>query len=56
MSAARSAKIPPASGAAPGGADAEKQPGTDTPMLKQYWELRRQLSADTLLLFRLGDF
>jgi len=25
-------------------------------MLKQYWDLRRQLSADTLLLFRLGDF
>ena len=31
-------------------------PGADTPMLRQYWELRRQLSADTLLLFRLGDF
>ena len=31
-------------------------PGSDTPMLKQYWDLRRQLSADTLLLFRLGDF
>jgi DNA mismatch repair protein MutS len=25
-------------------------------MLKQYWELRRQLSADTFLFFRLGDF
>ncbi len=35
---------------------AEPFPGADTPMLKQYWELRRQLSADTLLLFRLGDF
>jgi DNA mismatch repair protein MutS len=31
-------------------------PGADTPMLRQYWELRRQLSPDTLLFFRLGDF
>ncbi|HTB63553.1 MAG TPA: DNA mismatch repair protein MutS, partial [Opitutales bacterium] len=35
---------------------AERLPGADTPMLKQYWELRRQLSADTFLFFRLGDF
>ena len=47
---ARAQKAPPAA-AAPG-----PFPGADTPMLKQYWELRRQLSADTLLLFRLGDF
>ncbi len=49
MSAAR---VNPSSPAGP----VEPLPGADTPMLKQYWELRRQLSADTLLLFRLGDF
>ncbi|MGF1451601.1 MAG: DNA mismatch repair protein MutS [Opitutales bacterium] len=28
----------------------------DTPMMRQYWQYREQLPADTLLLFRLGDF
>lgn len=28
----------------------------ETPMMKQYWEMRRSLPDDTLLLFRLGDF
>ncbi|MDR2429520.1 MAG: DNA mismatch repair protein MutS [Puniceicoccales bacterium] len=27
-----------------------------TPMMQQYWEYRRKLPADVLLLFRLGDF
>jgi len=27
-----------------------------TPMMQQYFEVRRELSKDTLLLFRLGDF
>lgn len=27
-----------------------------TPMMQQYWEYRNALPADTLLLFRLGDF
>jgi len=27
-----------------------------TPMMEQYWEYRRSLPKDTLLLFRLGDF
>lgn len=54
MCAARSSKD--AAAALPAGGAGEAQPGADTPMLKQYWELRRQLSADTLLLFRLGDF
>ncbi len=31
-------------------------PGADTPMLRQYWEFRQKLPADTFLLFRLGDF
>ncbi len=39
---------PPAEGAA--------RPGGDTPMMRQYWELRDKLSADTFLFFRLGDF
>ena len=32
--------------------DAEKT----TPMMQQYFEVRRGLPRDTLLLFRLGDF
>jgi hypothetical protein len=27
-----------------------------TPMLQQYWEVKRSLAPGTLLLFRLGDF
>ena len=27
-----------------------------TPMMQQYFEVRRGLAKDTLLLFRLGDF
>lgn len=29
---------------------------TDTPLQKQYWEIRDTLPSNTLLLFRLGDF
>jgi len=56
MPANRSLKAPTADPTAASKGAAESLPGADTPMLKQYWELRRQLSADTLLLFRLGDF
>jgi DNA mismatch repair protein MutS len=56
MPAARSAKKSPGPATDAGDVTAEKLPGAETPMLKQYWDLRRQLSADTLLLFRLGDF
>ena len=28
----------------------------NTPMMRQYWGIRRELSKDTLLFFRLGDF
>ena len=52
----RPSKVTADPAAAPATPGAETFPGADTPMLKQYWELRRQLSADTLLLFRLGDF
>merc|ERR1712159_49927 len=27
-----------------------------TPMMKQYFEIRKKVTKDTLLLFRLGDF
>ena len=27
-----------------------------TPMMQQYWRYRKELSSDTILLFRLGDF
>jgi DNA mismatch repair protein MutS len=30
--------------------------GTLTPMMKQYWQMKKQLPPNTLLLFRLGDF
>ena len=33
-----------------------KKAGEETPMMKQYREARESLEADTLLLFRLGDF
>ena len=32
------------------------EPEKMTPMMQQYFEVRRGLAADTLLLFRLGDF
>lgn len=33
-----------------------KEPENLTPMMKQYWEAKRKLPPDVLLLFRLGDF
>ncbi|MEZ5404893.1 MAG: DNA mismatch repair protein MutS [Verrucomicrobiia bacterium] len=30
--------------------------GSLTPMMKQYWQMKKQLPSNTLLLFRLGDF
>ncbi|MEY4489908.1 MAG: hypothetical protein RIQ79_2416, partial [Verrucomicrobiota bacterium] len=41
---------PPAASASP-----EPAPKL-TPMLQQYFEVRRTLPKDTILLFRLGDF
>ncbi len=37
-------------------AKSEKKGDKTTPMMEQYWSIRNTLAADTLLLFRLGDF